>query len=327
MHLLGNMVFLILTGFAVEAAIGSLRFFAFYILSGIAGGLFFALFSSPYSNGLVGASGAISGVMTMYVVLFQARKIQFFYWFFVFTGYFKAAAIIMLPFYLGFEVYKFISDTGSNVAYTAHIGGFIAGAALIYLTQSMNTKAIDETYIEGKEEVDPFDEDLQKLYNLIGQCSFHQAWSLLKKLKALHPDKQILIELEYNLVRALHPQKSKDYLIHRMDKIGNSKQLIIAQLEFWKTLTDSTKSSIKFEKKSLLLRNCLSINALESAENIFNSVKDNPAKKIDIAVLARRIATHCQSTNNASKLAKYDSIAQEFLSLDKKEINADIGVT
>ena len=94
MHLLGNIVFLILTGFAVEAALGSLRFLGFYLLSGIGGGLLYALLETS-SITLVGASGSISGVMAMYVVLFQMRKIQFFYWFFIFTGYVRAAAIIL----------------------------------------------------------------------------------------------------------------------------------------------------------------------------------------------------------------------------------------
>jgi len=83
MHLLGNMVFLILTGFAVEAALGSLRFLGFYLLSGIGSALLFTLLE-PSAGTLVGASGSISGVMAMYVALFGFRKIQFFYWIFIY---------------------------------------------------------------------------------------------------------------------------------------------------------------------------------------------------------------------------------------------------
>ena len=327
MHLLGNMVFLILTGFAVEAAIGSLRFLAFYLLAGIGSALFFALFSSPYSSSLVGASGSISGVMAMYVVLFQARKIQFFYWFFIFTGYFKAAAIIMLPFYVAFEVYKFMTDIGSNVAYTAHIGGFIVGATLVYLTQSINNSAIDDNYLSGIEEVDEFSLKLQKVYNYIGQCNFQQAWNLLKKLKTEHPEKHILTEIEFNLILALHPKKSGDYLIHRMDKIGNSKPIIDAQIRFWNKQSDEKKQSIGFHKKNLLLQNCLRVDEFSCAESIFNSIKVGTNKNIEKAVMARHLATYSQSNNKPEDAQRFDLLSKEFTVLDKKEGNAFLEVS
>lgn len=312
MHILGNMVFLILTGFAVEAALGSLRFLVYYLVSGLGSGLFFALFAIEGSSGLIGASGAISGVMAMYVVLFRAQKIQFFYWFFIFTGYFKAAAIIMLPFYIGFELYNYITNTGSNVAYTAHIGGFIAGATLIYATQSMRSESIDEDYIEGIEEADPFSQELQKLYNLIAQCNFEQAWRALKTLKKSYPSQTVLTELEYNLVRALYPNKIEPYLLHRMDKSGNSTQLIQAQLKFWNQQNDAKKSAINFAKKSLLLENALELNGMETAESIFDSVRSTPKKEIEIAMLAHRLAMHCQSKQNVEKSSKYNLIAQQY---------------
>ena len=86
MHLLGNMVFLILCGFAVEAAIGHWQFLLFYLLSGLAGGLLFTAFDAEGTRPLVGASGAISGVMAMYLWVFRLKKIEFFYWFYAFVG-------------------------------------------------------------------------------------------------------------------------------------------------------------------------------------------------------------------------------------------------
>lgn len=321
MHILGNMVFLILTGFAVEAALGGLRFLVYYLVSGLGSGLLFALFATEGSGGLVGASGSISGVMAMYVVLFRAQRIQFFYWFFIFTGYFKAAAIIMLPFYIGFELYNYVTNSGSNVAYTAHIGGFITGAALVYATQSMRSKSIDEDYIEGIEEADPFSQELQKLYNLIAQCNFEQAWRVVTILKKSHPNQAVLIEIEYNLVRALYPMKIEPYLLHRMDKIGNSTQLIQAQLTFWIQLNETQKSTINFAKKSLLLENALELDGLKTAESIFDSIKSTPMKEIEIAVLAHRIASYCQSKKNGDKSSKYTLIAQQYT----VEHNAELG--
>ena len=130
-HLLGNMVFLLLTGFAVEAVIGGAWFLALYLVTGICSAFFYGavqnMMGAPV-NSLVGASGSVSGVMALYVVLYGFLKIEFFYWFFVVTGYFRAAAIYMLPFYVMKEVYMLLAMDNSNVAFTAHIGGFVCGA-------------------------------------------------------------------------------------------------------------------------------------------------------------------------------------------------------
>ncbi|MFT6097470.1 MAG: membrane associated rhomboid family serine protease [Arenicella sp.] len=324
MHILGNMVFLVLTGFAVEAALGSLRFLGFYLLSGIGSGLLYALFES--SGGLlVGASGSISGVMAMYVVLFGMRKIQFFYWFFIFTGYVRAAAIIMLPFYIGFEIVQYYSNDGSNVAYTAHIGGFLVGAALVFLTQSLNKRGIDESYIEGPEGTpDPFAESITKLYSLIAQCDFKRAWGILKPLKSQYPNRPILIEIEFNLVRALHPRKLQEYLLHRMDKAGNNKALIFAQLDAWKNLGSEQRQKISFVKKSTLLQNLLDYDVLQGAEALFNELKLESDHDLEIAMLAQRLATYCQTIHNTEKMLLYRTLAGQFANTNAKLLGSEL---
>lgn len=318
-HLLGNMVFLILTGFAVEAAIGSLRFLSFYLLSGIGGGLLFALTAEPNSAGLVGASGAISGVMTMYVMLFKTKKIQFFYWFLIFTGYFRAMAIIMLPWYIGYELYQYFSNSTSNVAYTAHLGGFIVGAILIYITQKINKTAIDDDYVECKEERDPLGESIQKIYNQMAQCNFAQAWKMLKPLKAEHRNLASLTEIEYHLIRAQYPRKKNEYLLHRMDKPGNCKALIQDQLNYWKSLAPEQKQASAFTKKNQLLLNALELNALKPAEDIFNSLKESQEQKMEVASLARRIAIACRTQGRTDKEEHYNQLAQKSLISDYAE--------
>jgi membrane associated rhomboid family serine protease len=313
MHILGNMVFLILTGFAVEAALGGWRFLGFYLFSGIGGALLFSQFGGS-GGSLVGASGSISGVMAMYVVLFGHRKIQFFYWFFIFTGYVRAAAIIMLPFYLGFEVYKYLSDDGSNVAYTAHIGGFLVGSALVFLTQNLNKTGIDKAYIESEEEPpDPFAQSLNKLYLVIAQCDFNRAWEMLKPLKKANPSRSVLIEIEYNLVKAVHPKKLNEYLLHRIGKPANSKALVLAQIAAWSGYNDKERSSISFEKKAVLLESFLDVDSLSAAENIFKDIKSISGREMDVAILARRIAVFCQSIDHAAKTDEYNALARNIV--------------
>jgi len=134
MHLLGNMLFLWIYGDNVEDALGHARYLAFYLLCGIA-----ALFAQALSNPaspypIIGASGAISGVLGAYLVLFPKARVL---------------TLVLLPFYattlrmpavllllLWFAV-QLISDlavpgggAGAGVAFRAHIGGFLTGLIL-----------------------------------------------------------------------------------------------------------------------------------------------------------------------------------------------------
>ncbi|QKT03915.1 rhomboid family intramembrane serine protease [Ectothiorhodospiraceae bacterium 2226] len=129
-HLIGNMVFLVLAGLAVELALGSLVYAGFYLIGGLAAaGLFFA-FNLGSAVPMVGASGAISAVMGLYAILYGRRRIRFFYWVLFYFNYVKAPAYIMFILWLGHEFYQIMFGGPSNVAYLAHVGGLLAGALL-----------------------------------------------------------------------------------------------------------------------------------------------------------------------------------------------------
>lgn len=211
MHLLGNLFFLTLCGFAVEAAIGHLRFLAFYLLSGIGGGLLFAVMDLSNTTPLVGASGAISGVMAMYLMVFRLKKIEFFYWFFIFVGYFRAPALVILPFYIGKEVLFYYTETDSNVAFMAHAGGFIVGSILIAATLWLKPQTINEEYIEEDQTIDPKQEQLAKIYQLIESYQFSQAAKVLQQHIQQFGKRFDLQLLQYHLLR-----------IHKDDGFDNS---------------------------------------------------------------------------------------------------------
>lgn len=311
MHLVGNLVFLVLVGFAVEAALGSGLFLLFYLISGVGGGLVFAIFAGGSTGSLIGASGAISGVMAMYVVLFGLRKIRFFYWAFIFTGYFRAAAIIMLPIYVLMEVYGIVSNEGSNVAFTAHIGGFIGGAILVYFTQKFRSQAIDENYLDNKPDLlDPNEIALQRAYDEMGRCEFSKAWESLKPIKKANPSRQDVIELEYHLVRALYPKKVNDYLIHRMGKVGNAPSLQQAQLQLWDRLDENKRLTITVTKRQNLLKAALHTRSLTSAERIFETLQTSSDDPMGLAVCARQISVHCREVDNQTAAKKYQDIAE-----------------
>ena len=132
MHLAGNMLFLWIFGDNIEDEMGHVRYLLFYLACGVAAGLA-QVVSAPYSNvPMVGASGAIAGVMGGYLLLFPKAKVDIFIFFIVFFRIFPIPAWIMLILWFGIQ---FVGGIGANpdvggVAYWAHAGGFIAGMIL-----------------------------------------------------------------------------------------------------------------------------------------------------------------------------------------------------
>jgi membrane associated rhomboid family serine protease len=136
MHLLGNMWFLWLFGNNVEDAMGRFRFVAFYLLTGVAAALTQVVINPDSAVPMVGASGAISGVMGGYIVLYPHVRV----FVMVPLGFVATSmawpAWMMLGYWL---VLQFVSgmstlgQTGGGVAFWAHFGGFVAGAVLVKL--------------------------------------------------------------------------------------------------------------------------------------------------------------------------------------------------
>ena len=130
MHLFGNMLFLWIYGDNVEHRLGHLPYIFLYLACGISATLFFALFSSASMTPLIGASGAISGVLGFYFIFFPRNRIKVFIFFFPFImNVFLLPSRLVLGFYLLVDnLLPFIFSSGSGgVAHGAHIGGFLAG--------------------------------------------------------------------------------------------------------------------------------------------------------------------------------------------------------
>lgn len=132
LHLLGNMLFLYVFGDNIEDAFGHVGYLVFYIISGLVATLAYivSILLVPaigdLAAGLVGASGAISGVLGAYIVLYpKARIIAL-----VFYVILPVPAIVFLGFWFIMQWFYGFFDMSGGVAYWAHIGGFIAGMIL-----------------------------------------------------------------------------------------------------------------------------------------------------------------------------------------------------
>jgi membrane associated rhomboid family serine protease len=145
MHLLGNMLFLWIYGDNVEARLGRLGYLVGYLVTGAAATLAFAALNSESMVPLVGASGAISGVLGFYLIWFPHNKVKVFLWFYWFVDvlHVPAAAFLILYVVLLQNVLPLLAGGGaaSGVAYWAHLGGFAAGVLGAWLVNAIFGKS------------------------------------------------------------------------------------------------------------------------------------------------------------------------------------------
>ena len=133
MHLIGNMTYLYIFGDNIEDELGKFKFIIFYISCGIFAALCQALIDINSEIPMIGASGAISGILGAYLILFPKKDIKVFFWFFIFIKIFRIPAMYVIGCWIFIQFFSLNSSEESNIAYLAHIGGFIAGIILIFM--------------------------------------------------------------------------------------------------------------------------------------------------------------------------------------------------
>ncbi len=135
-HIFFNMYFLYLFGKAVEESIGSVRFLLLYLVSGLLASVFHVVFSyllgGPISLTIaaVGASGAISGVLGAYLLIYPGARMQACF-FFILPLCFLTSAATFLLFWFALQVFYGYTTIGAGIAFFAHAGGFVGGVALL----------------------------------------------------------------------------------------------------------------------------------------------------------------------------------------------------
>ena len=132
LHIAGNMLFLWIFGDNLEDQMGHLGFLAFYLACGLAAA-FAQILPDPHSTiPMVGASGAIAGVMGGYLLLFPRARIDILLIFIIFFRVFTIPAFVMLGVWFGFQVFSGLGAAAEDggVAFWAHVGGFVAGLVL-----------------------------------------------------------------------------------------------------------------------------------------------------------------------------------------------------
>ena len=136
MHLLGNMLFLWIFGDNVEDFFGHIGYLAFYLSCGVASGLFHVIVNLYSNLPAIGASGAISGVMGAYLVLYPGSRVLTL----VFIFLVPIPAIFILGYWFFLQFVAGVSSLGvvsqGGVAWWAHIGGFLMGMCIAWMGKS-----------------------------------------------------------------------------------------------------------------------------------------------------------------------------------------------
>lgn len=128
-HLAGNMLYLWIFGNNIEDFLGSFRFVLFYLLSGLAAGLTQVALTPNSQMPMIGASGAIAGVLGAYLLLYPGARVMTFVFLIIYIRIIPIPAAFVLGLWFVGQVLNI--GLGGGVAWFAHIGGFITGMALI----------------------------------------------------------------------------------------------------------------------------------------------------------------------------------------------------
>ncbi len=133
LHIAGNMLYLWIFGNNIEDAMGRMRFIAFYVMCGLVAAYAHAYMNSSSPTPMIGASGAVSGVLGAYLLLYPRARVVTLIFFGFFVRMIQLPALGVLGFWFLFQFLNalLVSGSGGGIAWYAHVAGFVAGMLLI----------------------------------------------------------------------------------------------------------------------------------------------------------------------------------------------------
>jgi membrane associated rhomboid family serine protease len=200
-HLVGNMVFLFILGVTVEAPLGGGWFLALYLLSGVAGNALHMAMNPGSAVPLVGASGAISGVMGLFAVVFGLRPVRFFYWLFVVFGFRLLRGLLVLPLWIGWEAAQYFMNRHSSIGYMAHAGGLLAGSLFGAVVRHRVVAERVERFHEAREGEANDRADYEKARALAQKLDYAAASAIFARLAKRLPDDAEMIRQWHAIAR------------------------------------------------------------------------------------------------------------------------------
>lgn len=191
-HLLGNMAILFVVAYTVEDLLGRWRFLIYYLLAGFGATLPDLLWPGDPGSLSLGASGAIAGVMAMFVALYGLRRVRFFYWMVLYFNTMRAPALLILLYWLGNEIWQKTSDPTSHVNYLAHFAGLLSGTLLTALYRQRRAGRSAEKLVQ-EDLVKQIDQQRVAADDFLRRMEFGRAARAYAALTAEHPQNADLV--------------------------------------------------------------------------------------------------------------------------------------
>ena len=247
MHLLGNMAFLWFVGSLLEVGLRRWYYYLIgYLLTGVAGSLAFGAVY-PISQGpLVGASGAIAGLMGAYGLLYARTKIKVFYSLGFYFDYANVPGWILFPFWIGNEFFQLFTSSDSQVAYMAHIGGLISGAVLTFCFMLAHKKEREaaEELLEEEETLSQVPTLIEQGLEYLSELNMEQAREKMEEVLALEPRNQLALHHLFAIDKC-NPtseqfHKTATKLLQQLAALKNDGELE-ARFDEYKKLTGSPR--------------------------------------------------------------------------------------
>lgn len=204
-HLFGNMLFLWFMGCIIELGWGRIKFLTLYLCSGICAVLLFGLIYHTSGAPLVGASGAIAGLMGAVTMLYAGKRIKIFFSLGFYFNYLYIRAWMLFPVWVGLELYHLFFGGISSVAYVAHIGGLISGGTIGVIYRKWFA-VLDEDVLT-EEVVDEISPMIENALNLMGKLELEDAREILVDVLKKDAHHQTALKHLFNIDK-MHPEKA-----------------------------------------------------------------------------------------------------------------------
>jgi membrane associated rhomboid family serine protease len=303
-HLLGNMFFLIAVGALVERTLGRIVYLAAYLLGGLCAVGFYFLVTEQGTM-LVGASGAIAGLMGLYTVRYWTRPVRFFYFVFVYFDYVRLPALALLPLWIGNELVQLWLDPDSQVAYTAHLGGLLGGMLIglgLRWFPDRGADELDQAAIQAQVQ-----QDLEEAAAWCRRLEYDKARTRLEALHRLQPDNiEVLALLRQTLRTApasdAYHRVTHELLLHPGSDL-RARTLVHEAFDDYLTHA-KPKPRIDYRLACQLAARFAREGKLDSAELLARGLVKHPQTCSELALVLDTLTADARQHQHAKRLAR-----------------------
>ncbi len=250
--------------------------------------------------------------MAMYLGIFRVKKIGFFYWFFVFVGYFRAPALFILPFYIGNELISLWTQPEANVAFMAHVSGFITRALLIELVVWRKPESLNHEYIEQDQAAMTQQISTDLIYQKMDKFQFSSALQQLDKhIKEFGADFSLKI-LKYKLLYTVKPAQAHEFFNQIIKGTRPNNQQLAQISSIWQGLPKEERT-LEPDAQYKLAWNFIAVpEYIEHAVHLFERMYQAENKHPSLSVLAKKISVVFKQLDNRAENEKFIKIAREL---------------